>query len=126
MSVDATATATVAMPDRRTAILRGLRHRCPRCGQGGLFRAYLKLTDRCPVCGEGLGTLRADDGPAWATIIVVGHLMVPFFLVAVRADAPDWVTFGLLLPLTMLLTLVLLPRFKGAFAGVLWSQRAES
>ena len=122
LSIDAIVTA----PDRRTVILRGLRHRCPRCGQGRLFRAYLKLSERCAVCGEALGGLRADDGPAWATIIVVGHLMVPFFLIAVRDEAPNWVSFGLLLPATLVLTVALLPRFKGMFAAILWSQRAES
>jgi uncharacterized protein (DUF983 family) len=68
-----------------------------------------------------LGDIRADDGPAWATILVVGHLMVPFFLIAVRADAPSWVIFGVLVPATIALTAILLPRLKGVFAAVLWS-----
>jgi uncharacterized protein (DUF983 family) len=68
-----------------------------------------------------LGDIRADDGPAWATILVVGHLTVPFFLVAVRADAPAWVIFGVLMPATIVLTAILLPRLKGIFASVLWS-----
>jgi uncharacterized protein (DUF983 family) len=68
-----------------------------------------------------LGDIRADDGPAWATILVVGHLVVPFFLVAVRADAPGWVTFGMMVPATVVLTAVLLPRLKGVFASILWS-----
>jgi uncharacterized protein (DUF983 family) len=68
-----------------------------------------------------LGDIRADDGPAWATILVVGHLTVPFFLVAVRADAPAWVIFGVLVPATIALTAILLPRLKGIFASVLWS-----
>ncbi len=117
--------ATRHAPDRRTAILRGFRHRCPRCGRGNLFRSYLKLSEQCAACGEALGALRADDGPAWATILIVGHLMVPFFLIAVRADAPEWVSFGVLIPATLLLTAALLPRFKGAFAAILWSMQAQ-
>lgn len=107
--------------DRWTTILRGIGRRCPRCGRGRLFQSYLKLAERCDACGELFATLRADDGPAWATIIVVGHLMVPFFLIAVRDGAPDWVSFGVLLPMTLLLTVALLPRFKGVFAAILWT-----
>jgi uncharacterized protein (DUF983 family) len=108
-------------PDRWTVIARGLRQRCPRCGEGALFRSYLKLSDRCDRCGEALGDIRADDGPAWATILVVGHLMVPFFLIAMRADAPNWVVFGVLMPATIGIAALLLPRAKGLFAALLWS-----
>lgn len=30
---------------------RGARLRCPRCGEGGLFRTYWAIHDRCPTCG---------------------------------------------------------------------------
>jgi uncharacterized protein (DUF983 family) len=114
----------IASPPRAelsTAIKRGLMERCPVCGKGKLFRSYLKLSETCSSCGENLGAIRADDGPAWATILIVGHLMVPFLVLAVRADVAQWVCFSVLLPLTLVLTLVLLPRVKGAFAAVLWS-----
>jgi len=107
-------------PDRWTAVARGFRGRCPQCGEGALFRSYLKLSEHCGRCGEVLGDIRADDGPAWATILVVGHLTVPFFLIAVREDAPSWVIFAVLVPATVALTAVLLPRLKGVFASVLW------
>src|SRR5215471_19038904 len=50
--------------DARTALLRGFKCRCPNCGQGKLFRAYLKVVDRCAVCGEDYSHQRADDAPA--------------------------------------------------------------
>ena len=115
------AEAPCARPDRWMAVRRGLRLRCPLCGRGALFQSYLKLSDHCANCGEVLGDIRADDGPAWATILVVGHVMVPSFLVAVRQDAPAWVIFGLLVPATVALTGFLLPRLKGVFAALLWS-----
>lgn len=101
-------------------MVRGFRQRCPRCGEGALFCAYLKLSDHCGNCGEILGDIRADDGPAWATILVVAHIMVPFFLIAVRTDAPTWFMFGVMLPATAALTCILLPRLKGVFAALLW------
>ncbi|HLI20213.1 MAG TPA: DUF983 domain-containing protein [Stellaceae bacterium] len=110
-----------ARSDRWTAIKRALAGRCPICGQGKLFRAYLKLSDHCSGCGAPLAEYRADDGPAWATILVVGHLVVPFFILTVRSNAPDWVYYALLFPLTIALTLGLLPRIKGVFVALLWS-----
>ncbi len=115
------AAAPSARANRWTAIWRGFRLRCPVCGCGALFRSYLKLSDCCANCGEALGKIRADDGPAWATILVTGHIMVPFFLIAVRADAPAWVIYGLLGPATLALTGFLLRRLKGVFVALIWS-----
>lgn len=39
-------------PTKRTpSWLAILRHRCPRCRQGKLFRTWLTMYDACPVCG---------------------------------------------------------------------------
>lgn len=108
-------------PDLWTAIKRGLRERCPICGEGHLFRSYLKLSDRCSHCGEPLAELRADDGPAWATILIVGHLTVPFLILAARGDAPEWLYYAVLFPLIIGMTLLLLPRVKGVFVALLWA-----
>jgi len=110
-----------ARPDLWTTIKRGLAQRCPICGAGKLFRSYLKLSEHCSGCGAKLSELRADDGPAWATILIVGHLIVPFFILTVRSNAPDWVYYAVLFPLTIALTLLLLPRMKGVFVALLYS-----
>ena len=68
-----------------------------------------------------LSELRADDGPAWLTILIVGHLVVPFFIVTVRSGAPDWVYYAFLFPLTIAMTLALLPFSKGLFVALLYS-----
>ncbi len=33
-----------------TVLLRGLRKRCPRCGERRVFRSWLQLIERCPNC----------------------------------------------------------------------------
>ena len=58
------------------AVRRGFAGRCPHCGEGRLFRAYLKVDDACPVCGEDFTPQRADDAPAYVTILIVGHFIV--------------------------------------------------
>lgn len=102
-------------------IVRGAFGRCPRCGQGKLFRSYLKQVDACASCGEKLGHIRADDGPAWLTILLVGHILAPFFLsVLPHVDWPDWIIMAVMMSFTLVLTLWLLPRSKGVFIGLIW------
>jgi uncharacterized protein (DUF983 family) len=113
-----------ATPSRAAAILRGLSHRCPDCGKGRLYRAYLKVTPNCSECTHPLGEYRADDGPAYFTILLVGHLVVgPLLFFPWIWKAP----VALVLPATLIplaaITLLLLPRIKGALIGLLYSLR---
>ncbi len=112
--------------DRRwtRAIWYGLLRRCPKCGIGRLFRRYLKVGDTCGNCTEELHHHRADDAPPYFTIFIVGHIVVPLALIAERAwQPPIWLHMALWLPLTVLLTLVLLPSVKGAVVGLQWALR---
>jgi uncharacterized protein (DUF983 family) len=108
-------------PPLSGAVLRGLRQRCPNCGQGRLFRAYLRQVTACATCAEPYGHLHADDGPAWLTILLVGHLVLPAaLLVEGRTDWPLWLAMSLWPALAMVLTLTLLPTAKAAFLAILW------
>ncbi|ALL14092.1 DUF983 domain-containing protein [Caulobacter henricii] len=109
-------------PSVLTGLKRGLMHRCPNCGDGRLYVRYLKVDPDCEACGHDLAEYPADDGPAYFTILIIGHLFVaPLLLFPFIWKAP----VGLVLPLTVLplaaLTLVLLPRVKGAVIGALWA-----
>jgi uncharacterized protein (DUF983 family) len=104
------------------AMLRGLALRCPNCARAPLFARYLKVRDACPMCGEELFHHRADDAPAYFTIFIVGHIIIAGFLGVHRAfNPPDWVHFALWVPLTIVLSLALLPRVKGAIVGLQWA-----
>src|SRR5580700_9833271 len=63
------------------SMLRGLRGRCPCCGTGKLFYRYLKVEPVCQTCGHDLDRYPADDGPAYFTVLLVGHLVVVPFLI---------------------------------------------
>lgn len=106
------------------SLLRGFALRCPNCGKGRMFHRYLKVSDRCPSCGEELHHHRADDAPAYFTIAIVGHVVVGGVLWMERTFSPSgWVQAAVWLPLTLLLTLWLLPRIKGALVGLQWALR---
>ena len=101
---------------------RGVAQRCPNCGRGALFGRYLKVNPVCPSCGLALGEFRADDAPPYFTILIVGHIVVPAMLILEEMrHPPEWVHLALWLPLTLILTLVLLPRVKGAVIGAQWA-----
>jgi len=104
-----------------TVAARGFTGRCPNCGKGKLFRAYLKPVDACARCGEAYGHIRADDGPAWLTILITGHVVVPLLLMVEQRTAwPVWVATSFWSALVVVLVLILLPRSKGAFIGAIW------
>ena len=99
----------------KTDLWNGLRGKCPACGKGHMFRAFLKVADRCDACGEELHHHRADDFPAYLVIVIVGHLVVPLILhVELVYEPAYWVHALLWLPLTLALSLLLIQPMKGA------------
>lgn len=103
---------------------RGFLGRCPNCGEGKMFRKFLKVVDRCDVCGEELHHHRADDAPAYFVIAIVGHVVVALaFIVEVAFWPPIWLSLALWLPLTVILAVALLQPIKGALVGLQWSYR---
>ena len=119
---------TVSQPpaaERSTfrAILRGITLRCPHCGEGSLFRSYLKATDSCDRCGESFRGMRTDDAAPWLTIVVVGHIIAPLILISERLlSPPTWVQMTLWSTMALVLTLLVLPRSKGAILGIMWAK----
>ncbi|MEL6549790.1 MAG: DUF983 domain-containing protein [Pseudomonadota bacterium] len=106
------------------AVRRGLLCRCPKCGEGKLLHRYLKVRDACPSCGEAFHHQRADDGPAWLTLLIVGHLMAPALHIGyVRYEPEPLVLFAVLSSACLVLSLVLLPRLKGMMVAFQWSRR---
>ncbi len=108
----------------RPALSRGWRRRCPKCGSGPMMAGYLKVRPRCPVCDEDLSHQRADDGPAYLTILIVGHLLMPALMATFIAWQPDpmLLASGFCVAAAAL-TLYLLPRIKGAMVGLQWAKR---
>ncbi|WP_420430602.1 DUF983 domain-containing protein [Hyphobacterium sp.] len=116
------------MPDGRrltlmTACRRGLSMRCPSCGQAPLYRAYLKPVDRCPNCGADFTAIRADDGPAWLTVLSLGPLMAPLAFWIALSGWPALVTYPALAALIIGAVLLWLPRMKGVFIAALYVNR---
>lgn len=109
--------------DTRRSMWRGYRGKCPNCGSGPLLRSYLKVRDHCPVCREDLSHQRADDGPAYLTILIVGHLMAPLLHIVFVTWRPEpLVLFTIFAVGCLTLSLYLLPRLKGAIVAIQWAR----
>lgn len=103
------------------AVMRGFRGRCPHCGEGKMFRAYLKVADECPACHEELHHQRADDFPAYLVIILVGHIVVPIAMWIEIAYSPAyWLQAVIGLPLIAGMAIGLLQPLKGAVVALQW------
>ena len=105
-------------------VRRGLACTCPACGQGKLYKSYLKVVDTCSTCTEELHHQRADDAPPYFTMLITGHVIVAGVLAVEKAFAPDtWVHLAIWLPMLVVMSLWLLPRVKGALVGLQWALR---
>jgi len=109
---------------QKPAVRRGLAQKCPNCGEGALFTRYLKVADHCAVCGEPLHHHRADDGPAYLTILIVAHLVGFGIHFAWAVFRPHPLLMALVFSaLCVALSLYLLPRLKGMIVAIQWSRR---
>ncbi|MEM7641326.1 MAG: DUF983 domain-containing protein [Pseudomonadota bacterium] len=106
------------------ALWRGWRRKCPNCGDGAMMDGYLTVRHACEVCGQELHHHRADDGPPYLTLLIVGHIIGPAMLWAFVAYEPSPMTFMAIFGMgALVLSLWFLPRLKGALIGIQWATR---
>jgi uncharacterized protein (DUF983 family) len=120
-----TPTASETIPTAREtgpALRNGLRQRCPKCGEGKLFARYLKVNDTCPACGEALHHHRADDVPAYLTILIVAHIVGVSLPLAFGHLDPLALAVALCAAATVMM-LLMLPRMKGLTVAYQWATR---
>ena len=106
------------------SLARGLRGRCPHCGGARLFYRYLKVEPVCQGCGHDLDRYPSDDGPAYFTVLIVGHLViVPFLILGAGLiwKASPWILVPSALAALATITLTALPIIKGGVIGVLYA-----
>lgn len=112
-------------PDILKIAWRAAGCRCPSCGKAPLFSGYVTQVARCPSCGESFGHIRADDGPAWLTILIVGHIVVGLILaIEPYVEWPQGLSSAVWVSAAIALTLIVLPRAKAFFIGVIWRSGA--
>ena len=104
----------------------GLRCRCPRCGEGRLFRGFLQVRRQCGSCGLDFSDVDSGDGPAVFIIFIVGFVVVGLAAwVELAYQPPIWVHMLLWIPLIIILSLGLLRPFKATLIGLQYTHKAR-
>ena len=104
--------------NRGSYIKRGFKKKCPACGEVPLYIKFLKTHHKCKSCGIKLSNYKSDDGPAYLTIFIVGHIIIPLVLLTEKKLSLSIYLQMFFWPLlTLALSLWLLPKIKGAFIG---------
>lgn len=113
--------AEIVFPLRRS-VFRGLSHKCPACGEGRLFGRYLKVEPHCARCGHDLALYPADDGPAYLTIVLIGHLIIaPLLIFPIIWQSDPRYSLPIILGVLSVITLTVLPRIKGGWIGLMYA-----
>ena len=109
-----------------SALAAGLKARCPRCGQGGLFRTGLVLRERCALCGLSYAFADSGDGPAVFGILILGIVVLGGALILEFKVAPPVLVhvmvWGLLTPVVAFFLLRVL---KATLIALQFKHRAE-
>ena len=106
-------------------VLRGVRGRCPRCGDGRLFERFLKVADACGVCGMSFRGHDTGDGPVVPVLLIIGGIVVGLALgLEVLYQPPVWVHLVLWIPIGTALTLGIMQPLKGMAVGLQYKYRS--
>lgn len=88
----------------RRVLWRGLRLRCPVCGQGKLFQSYFVMNDSCACCGVGF----AREHGQWVGSLDINTLLTALVLMigvgfgplwSLRTSLVVWCTAAVLVPI---------------------------
>ena len=101
--------------ERATAsrvLWRGLKKRCPRCGNGRLFRLWYTLEERCSTCGLDIPQESSDH---LAVMYLTTAIQTAFFAFVVLLVQPPSPWLGRIALASLALTVMLLdmPSRKG-------------
>ncbi len=83
-----------------------LRHCCPRCGEGKLYKGLLTVVPECAVCGLKTGEHDAGDGPVYCAMTLLCFGITGFAAYLELSYAPAFWLHGVV---ALLLTLSLTP-----------------
>ncbi len=112
--------------DKQSAMMVGLKGRCPRCGEGRLFKGYLSLAPKCESCGLDYSFIDTADGPAFFVMSFVGIVVCALALwVEFTFEPPIWLHLVMWFSLTAVMCLGLVRPLKGLMVALQYRHKAE-
>ena len=116
------------MPEQKSVspLYAAVMARCPRCGEGKLFKNVLETRASCGRCGLDYRFIDTGDGPAVFAIFILGFLILGGALyVEFTFEPPVWVHVVLWGALTPLIALILLRFLKAMLIALQYRNKAE-
>lgn len=116
------------MPEQKSVspLYAAVMARCPRCGEGKLFKNVLETRPTCEGCGLDYRFIDTGDGPAVFAIFILGFLILGGALyVEFTFEPPVWVHIALWGALTPLIALILLRFLKAMLIALQYRNKAE-
>lgn len=101
------------VPKLRTLLWRGFNKKCPRCGQGPIYKRWIKMRNHCSECG--LHYL-PDQGDLWGPLVFLDRVLFIIPLVVLfyfRVRHPNWTLFVLVGGLTASVLIFTVPHRLG-------------
>lgn len=102
-----------AIPPLKVVVIRGMRKRCPRCGEGPLFKRLNIMHDRCAACGV---QYLQDQGDVFGYLFVLDRVLflVPLIgMVFLRLWVPNANWFYVVWAIAMIALVFTLPQRTG-------------
>jgi uncharacterized protein (DUF983 family) len=104
----------------------GLAGRCPRCGEGHMFKNFLDIRDKCEVCSLDYKFADAGDGPAVFVTLLGGFILLGMALfVQMKFDPPVWLLMLIFTPITLGVCIGMLRPLKGLLIALQYRNKAE-
>ncbi|CAH0497543.1 DUF983 domain-containing protein [Novosphingobium sp. CECT 9465] len=103
------------------ALWRGIRGKCPRCGETHLFAKFLKPVERCRLCSQNWTLHAADDFPPYIAILLTGHIMAPVIIeLGLHTALPGWAMMLIVAVMAVALLGTFLQPAKGGVIALQW------
>jgi len=103
----------------------GMAGRCPRCGEGRLYKSLLRPVDHCAICGLDMSFAEEGDGPAVLVILLLGGIVAGLALAfETLFHPPVWLHVIIWLPVTFALSIYFLRAMKGIMIASQYKTKA--
>ena len=101
--------------------------RCPRCGEGSLFRGIMTIRPACEVCGLNLARQDSGDGPMFFALVIMGFLAVGLAaFTEIRYRPPLWLHALVWIPFTVLGCVLVMRWFKAWLIALQYRHHPEA
>lgn len=102
-------------------LMRGLKLRCPNCGEGHISNGLFSIKKTCEVCGVRFERKSGESAGAsivWVAILPIPALIIYFVMVAINPDLPLAVQLAVPLGFLLIVSVIGYRHMRGIWIAV--------